>query len=283
VLWRDSGRCECDCGAADQFASRRRPNCHLLKFYSTESCTAFGLRTLSPHTSVVVSFCCMDFSHSNIDARQSAFNQVGRDQWNQYTVHIHRQTVINIGQGQTHYHFPDNLSHVLPRPVSGPETLPQRYVSTTTYCSSDTLPIVDPSISLIIQITNRLINHNDSSNHQILQLQLRSLQQILTLTGLAIHEYCDTPLGQSLAKTMAPEVERCFLALQELLDQVNATWLGLAGIGDLWRQVWRGRWDGDEFNLLRRKLFHSRQSLERFLMELHSYVLFLFFCVLTTR
>jgi len=108
------------------------------------------------------------------------------------------------------------------------------------------------------------------------------LQQILTLTGLAIHEYCDTPLGQSLAETMAPEVERCSLALQELLDQVNATWLSLASIGDLWRQIWWGRWDGDEFNLLRKKLSHSRQSLERFLMALHSYVLFLFFYALAT-
>jgi hypothetical protein len=142
-------------------------------------------------------------------------------------------------------------------------------------CPSDTLPIVGPSISLIVQITNRLIDRGSSSNnHQVSQLQLRSLQQVLTLTGFAIHEYRYTALGPSLTKTIAPEVERCLLVLQELLDQIDATWIGLdfAGIGDFWRQVWWGRWDGDEFTLLSKKLFHCRQSLERFLMALHSYV-----------
>ncbi|KIM84354.1 hypothetical protein PILCRDRAFT_87729 [Piloderma croceum F 1598] len=68
-----------------------------------------------------------------------------------------------------------------------------------------------------------------------------------------------------------PEVEQCLLILQELLDQADATWIGLAftGIGDLWHHVWWGRWDGNEFALLRKKLSDSRQSLERFLMALH--------------
>jgi hypothetical protein len=221
----------------------------------------------------------MDFSHSNIDARQSSFNQVGGD-WNQHTT-IHKHTLISIscfGPRQINYHSLDNLSDVLPLvPVSSPKTLSPRCLITAS-CSSDTPRVVNTGIGLIVQITNRLIDRSDSSsNHQVLQLQLRSLQQILTLTGLAIQEYCDRPLGQSLAKTITPEVERCLLVLQELLEHADATWLGLAftGIGDLWRHVWWGRWDGNEFTLLRKKLSDSRQSLERFLMALHSYVFLL--------
>jgi hypothetical protein len=222
----------------------------------------------------------MDFSHSNIDARQSSFNQVGGD-WHQHTT-IHKHTIISLscfGPRQINYYSLDNLSDVMPLvPVSSPKTLSPRCHITSAHSSSDLLRVVDTGIGLIVQISNRLIDRSDSSsNHQVLQLQLRSLQQILTLTGLAIHEYCDRPLGQSLTNTITPEVEQCLLVLQELLAQADATWLGLAftGIGDLWRHVWWGRWDGNEFALLRKRLSDSRQSLERFLLALHSYVFFL--------
>ena len=221
----------------------------------------------------------MVLDHSNnTDARGCTFSNVGRDQTN--------TTIINISlfgprpasihqQSHPPLHFTDDLS----RPTAGLDSLSQGRLVIRPYNSSDAGSIVDSAVSLIVQITDLLIDRRDSSNkHRDLELELKSLHQTLTLTALGIQEYKDRPLGQSLAHTIAEETERCSMVLRELLDRVNDTWLGLSftSIGDLWRPVWRSRWDGGELASLRLKLFGSRKSLVGFLVGLHSYVFVVF-------
>jgi hypothetical protein len=65
------------------------------------------------------------------------------------------------------------------------------------------------------------------NDHHDLVLELESLHQTLTLTKFTIQKYDKTPLGQSMANTVAPEVKLCFAALQELLGSINGTRLCL--------------------------------------------------------
>jgi hypothetical protein len=161
--------------------------------------------------------------------------------------------------------------------MSNPVTLSQHRHIVAPYQSSHSISTIDSTVNLIIQITNRLIDHTDSSNnHRDLQFQLKFLHQTLMLTRLAIQEYDGRQLGQSLANTITPEVVRCFIVLQEMLGSVIATCQGLSltNIGYLWRPVWRRRWDGEELAVLRDKLSSRRESLGEFLVALHSYILF---------
>jgi hypothetical protein len=138
--------------------------------------------------------------------------------------------------------------------------------------SSDTGQGLDASIGLIIQITDLLIHPRKSSNtNQDLALELKSLQQILTLTALTIQEYADRPLGWSLVNVIIPELEQCHTVLQELLSRVENTRLGLrfTSIGDFWCGVEQ---DGNELVSLRIKLSNSQRLIEGFLMALRSCV-----------
>src|SRR5882724_9781496 len=102
----------------------------------------------------------MDFSSSNIDARQSNFSVVGRDQNN---VNIH-QTYISANifsvfdPRQIAHHVPSILNDNLPRPISSPNALAQRHL--LTYRSSDTVGVVDIMTNLIDQIRPFLLEPN---------------------------------------------------------------------------------------------------------------------------
>lgn len=118
-----------------------------------------------------------------------------------------------------------------------------------------------------------------------LQEELRPLRQTLALTGLAINAYRYTPLGQSLANSINPEVEQCCTVLQELFDSLRSCRRSMftTYIHDLWYHVWRSGWDEDEFTSLRMKLVKIRKSLEGLLMALHSYVIFVSHARLSTK
>ncbi|KIM74362.1 hypothetical protein PILCRDRAFT_828352 [Piloderma croceum F 1598] len=225
----------------------------------------------------------MDSSYSNIDARQSNFSHVGRDQ-----NHIHVQKTYNInnttyhqtvyfslfGSPQADRHVPISLSNHLPRLISSPETLPPR--SLVACRSSDAVFVVDNTTGLIDQITRFLLDRNHSSNdRRDLALELESLHQTLTLIKLTIQKYNDTPLGQSLANLITPEVNGCSAALQALLDSTEDIRLCLSStsISHLWRQVWRPMLRDKFTLLLRKKLSYSRQLFQELLVTLHSVAL----------
>ncbi|KIM83091.1 hypothetical protein PILCRDRAFT_784274 [Piloderma croceum F 1598] len=132
--------------------------------------------------------------------------------------------------------------------------------------------MVDNATDLIDQITPFLLDRNHSPNNlRDMALELESLHQTLTLIKLTIQKYNKTPLGQSLADFIAPEVNRCFAALQGLLGSTDDIRLCLSStsIGHLWRLVWRVMLR-DEFASARKKLSISRQSFQALLFTLHS-------------
>ena len=200
-----------------------------------------------------------------VDARHYTFNKANRDQFN-----IHQ-----------HYHFhcfddprirQQSKYRGTQKPTSGPQTLAS-YQHSLPMARYHAVSGVDSGVDLVDQIKTLLINYRDfSKSRREFELELISLQQILTLTGLAIHVYNDRQLGQTLFHTLSPEVERSCVILQRLLGSIDDTWLGFrfTSIVDLWRQIWWGRWDGDEYDSWRKELSHSRQLLQGFLVALHS-------------
>ena len=141
----------------------------------------------------------------------------------------------------------------------------------------DGISTVDINIGLIVQILRLLVGPEDEQSadrNRHLRLELETLSESLVLTGAAIQEY-------RLINALTPEVDRCRVVLEELLDRVIGTRRGLSwtSIGSLWNSVWRSRWYGDELESLRTKLSESRESFCAFLMALNSYVLLMFYAL----
>jgi hypothetical protein len=189
----------------------------------------------------------ISIDHSNYtDARGSNFSDVHRDQ-----IQYHNNITINFSlfssrQTQTHNHIALDCSNDLSPSTSDADILSRRrpliIASHDSHHSVDTASgsAIGTSIGLIIQITSLLTGRGNSSNsHRDLESELKSLQQTLTLTGLAVQEYETRPLGRSLAHAVTPEIGRCCAILQKLRDSANGTLLGLncTSISDLWRSV----------------------------------------------
>jgi hypothetical protein len=161
------------------------------------------------------------------------------------------------------------VSANLPRLISTPKT----------YNLPDIVAAVDTATGLLDKIMPFLLDRRYSSNsRQDLALELESLHQTLILTKLTVKKYDNTPLGQSLANMITPEVKLCSVTLQELVDSINSTCLGLSftSIRGLWWQIWWAMLGGDEFASLRKKISYSRQSLQHLLVTMHSYVLLVY-------
>ena len=219
----------------------------------------------------------MAFSGSRYtDASGSTFNDVGRDQTHNSSINNYQSIHVHLsvsGSGPTLHHLLLDISDDVSSPASNSETVSRGRVLSTTYHSSEseTVFAVETVVGLIVQIMHLLIDRKHSaSDRRDLELELKSLQQTLTLTGLAIQEYSDRPLGQSMANAITPHVEQCRVVLLDLLDRVNGTRQGLfsTNIRDLWRPVW---WDGEDLASLRMKLCRIRTSFGRLLMALNSY------------
>jgi len=95
---------------------------------------------------------------------------------------------------------------------------------------------------------------------------------ILTRSAIQVYEY--TPLGTNLANTIHPEVEQCYLVLQEMLNKIihYRESLNSTSISGFWRQVWCSGWEGDGLASRRMELSARHESLNKFLMALSSYV-----------
>ena len=239
----------------------------------TKTCCRCSVAVPPPKRRAFIVSCIMAFKKSRYtDASRSTFNDVGRDQIQNNTIINHQTIHVHLsasGSGQTLQHL-RNISNDLPRLTPNFDTLSQGNVLSTTY---QTVSAVETVVGLIVQITHLMDRSNDGNNHRDMELELNSLQQTLTLAKLAIQAYGDRPLGQSLANTITPQVERCRVVLLELLDGVNSTRQGLffTSIRNLWHPVWRKRWDGDEVASLRMKMHGIRMLLGGFLMALNSY------------
>jgi hypothetical protein len=213
----------------------------------------------------------MEFRDSNVDARQSTFNQVGRD------LHDHRTTIHNYhiyispcGSRRRSHRIGVEIDNDLRRPIGNSNILPPR--SSVAYSLSETAAKVDAAVCLIDQLTELL---SDSNSHWKLALELQLLQTSLTLIRSTVQKYDKTPLAYSLANTTTPEVLRCSIVLQELIGNIHRTWLDITitSVGGFQRRIWWGEWARPRLSSLRKKLSHSRQFIQGLLMAMHSYVL----------
>ena len=216
----------------------------------------------------------MDVSNSGpIDARQSTFNYAGRDQITVHN-HIHYHIYISPYSSRLRRHpFAIDIGDHPSLSIGSSEPLPEGHL--ITYGSSDAVGIVNAAVGLVDQITDILMECTQSlSIHRCLALELESLQKTLTISGLVINKYGDRPLGQSLANTITPEVLRILSVLEELFGCICGAWLDFSftSVGGLCRRIWWSMWGRNEFAGLRRRLSHTRQSLQALLMALHSYV-----------
>ena len=208
--------------------------------------------------------CMMSFHSGHTDARQSTFNNVGRDQYNNPII-----IIANPSPDRTLHDLLRDLGHVS---QSATSILSPRGVLTRPY-QSGAGSAGDVAAALIIKIVQLLIDHRGSPNvNRALKLELEMLHQILTLTGLAIQTYAYTPLGQSLANNIIPKVEACCAVLEELFHKINTCRQGLypTSIGNLWHQVWRSGNEVDGVSSLRARLSTHQRSLGEFLVALNS-------------
>jgi len=224
----------------------------------------------------------MAFSHSRyIDASRSNFYDIGRDYNTNNIVHFDNRTVhLNLtlsgSEAIGHVLRDLNVSDRLPSSISGLDTLSQKKAVVPVCYSSTAASGVDAAAGLIVKIVQLLLNRGAfPETYRDLKHDLESLHQMLLLTGLAIQVYQYTSLGESLAKTISPEVEHCRVMLQEVLDDTQSCRLGLnpTSISGLWRQVWWRGWDATELASVRTKLSACQDTLGRFLIALNSYVL----------
>jgi hypothetical protein len=120
-------------------------------------------------------------------------------------------------------------------PTSRPATLPRRDVLARAH-GADLAG--DIATSLNVKILQLLIGRRESSDDRALVQELKTLQQTLTLVGLAIQTYEYTPLGRNLANNIIPEVEQCCVVLDEMFHKINGYREGLfpTSICNLWHE-----------------------------------------------
>lgn len=201
------------------------------------------------------------------DASGSHFYDVGRDQ-TQY-VTINNITISGSSSKQAFHHLRHNFLQLI-LPTSSPVTPSRRVLMQE--CSSKPL-CVNMAADIIVEIVQSLIDHGESPYHyRNLKLELGLLHKTLTLTGLAMKIYENTPLCQSLANIVNPEAEQCCMVLRELLDKINTYRRGLysTSISDLWRKIFWNGCDVDEQAPLLGALSTRRKSLGNFLLALNS-------------
>jgi hypothetical protein len=200
----------------------------------------------------------------NVDARGGTLNNVGRDQYNLQLIiggSTSKRTLSGILR---------DFGLVLP--TSGPATLPRRDVLARAQHRYGADLVGDIATSLTVKILQLLIDRRESSDDRALGQELKTLQQTLTLIGLAIQTYEYTPLGRNLANNIIPEVEQCCVVLDELFHEINSYRAGLypTSIRNLWHQVWRSGSELDGLSLLRARLSVHQRSLSEFLVALNS-------------
>ena len=202
----------------------------------------------------------------NVDARGGTLNNVGRDQYN-------LQLIIDGSTSErTVSCILRDFGLVLPLPTSGPAPLPQRDALARAQHRYGADLVGDIATSLIVKILQLLINRRESSDDRALVQELKTLQQTLTLVGLAIQTYEYTPLGRNLVNNIIPEVEQCCVVLEELFHKINIYREGLypTSIRNLWHQVRRSGSEVDGLSLLRARLSVHQRSLSEFLVALNS-------------
>jgi len=197
------------------------------------------------------------FNHaSDIGAKDSSFNEVGRDQTNN-TYNIVYNLVSAPERGLV-FHRPGPIS---PLQVPHSETSSRTIVLRPTFRSAPS-SARHIAARLIVEIVQSLMDSGTSDQFCDLKENLNTLQQTLDLTGLAIDAFQCIPLGRILASTIGNETEQCIGVLRELLSAIRAYQRGLRStrINLSWNRVGSGCKSG-EIRIWREKLSACQKSL----------------------
>jgi hypothetical protein len=209
----------------------------------------------------------------NVDANQSTFNYVGRDQTTNHFTYFIYTSQPPPGSEQTLPH-PHNLCSDLSWPASSPKAVSRGNDLISTYHTSEDVSVVDITTNLTEKIVQLLISGESWDKFRDLKLELESLHLTLFSTRSAVQIFKDTPLDQSVANTINPTVGQCFIILQEVFDHINRYRDGVLSttINFLWPQVCLNGWDMGKLGSLILKLSACRELVDGFLMALSSYV-----------
>jgi hypothetical protein len=129
----------------------------------------------------------------------------------------------------------------------------------------------DLASNLISEIIRSLVDLTEFSvDYSYLQDPLlKPLHRTLFLTGYALQLYEDTPLGPNLAALISPEVEKCCLLFQNILDDIDryrstlhSTHIPASRLPALWSK--------SKVHELAWKLCHCQRQLGQFLVALNS-------------
>jgi hypothetical protein len=206
------------------------------------------------------------FDHaSDIDARDSSFTDVGRDQIN-ITYNVYN--LVSAPERGPFLHRP---GPVPPLQISHSEPSSQTIVLRPTFHSAPS-PARHIAARLVVEIVQSLMT-SDTDQFRDLKEDLNTLQQTLDLTALAIDTFQCIPLGRILASTIGNETEQCIGVLRELLSDIRAYQqvLGSTRINLPWSRVGSGCKSG-EIRIWREKLSTHQKSLGGCLKVLDSYV-----------
>jgi len=133
---------------------------------------------------------------------------------------------------------------------------------------------------LIIKIVRALADSNDSHKFSDITptVELQSLNASLISIRLAVGRYENTPISQSLAQMIHPEVSRCCFQPRRIYDQIERYQRSLipTHIHGLWRTVYGSRWDVAEYKLFKEKVSACRNALQVFLRGFDSFVSFIY-------
>jgi hypothetical protein len=207
------------------------------------------------------------FDHaSDIDARDSSFNDVGRDQTNIYNVYYN---LVSAPERGLVLHRPGPIPP-LQAPNSG--TSSRTIVLRPTFHSAAG-SARHIAARLIVEIVQSLMASGISDQFRDLKEDLNTLQQALALTGLAIDAFQCIPLGRILARTIGNETDQCIGVLRELLSAIRTYQRDLRStrINFSWNRVGSGC-KSDEIRMWREKLSACQKSLGECLKVLDSYV-----------
>lgn len=137
----------------------------------------------------------------------------------------------------------------------------------TRYTPHDNRRACEAACNLIVEITRLLVDLTKfSDDYQYSQkLSLNPLHDTLFLTGLAIQAYENTPLAQNMNLFISPDIQKCHLILQGMLDTIDSYRQSLyrTPIYKLWPEV---LWSGSEVQKLAWKLSIPKSSLGQFLV-----------------
>ncbi|KIM42034.1 hypothetical protein M413DRAFT_445215 [Hebeloma cylindrosporum] len=127
------------------------------------------------------------------------------------------------------------------------------------------------TIDLTTQVVRALYDHRNITREcDTLAMEVRSLQQVLILTNVALTKYESTPLGEPLVHCILPEIAQCHLLLRHFSHKIDSCRQALTSttISTLWRRViWAA---SGEAASLSAKLSGHRLKLSLLLMSLNS-------------